>query len=1412
MTWCASTPDGDLCGPAAGGYDYTASDGALTDTAHVTVNIDCVNDAPVAGDDTVTATEDTDLDTPTADLLLNDSDIDTASLTVTAVLGAVGGAAVLMDNGTPGDTTDDFVRFTPNANLCGIAAGGYDYTVSDGALTDTGHVTVNIDCVNDAPELDLDGPLVAGIDNSASFTEDAGPTTLAPDATVGDVDDTDLESALVTLTNRPDGIDESLSADTLICAPISVAAYDSLTGELALTGTASVTDYQDCLRTVAYNNADQDPDAANRIIEWTVNDGDDDSAVAITTVTVTPVNDDPVVTLTGPSTADEGDTVSYSFTVTDVDSDTFTVVTSDCGANGVQTNYAFLVDSGSFDCTWADNFDDEDVSVDVSDDDGGTDTDSISVDIANVDPIVTLSGPATSDEGQTQSYTFSIADDGADTFTVVTSDCGANGVQTNYAFLVDSGSFDCTWADNFDDEDVSVDVSDDDGGTDTDSISVDIANVDPIVTLSGPATSDEGQTQSYTFSIADDGADTFTVVTSDCGANGVQTNYAFLVDSGSFDCTWADNFDDEDVSVDVSDDDGGTDTDSISVDIANVDPIVTLSGPATSDEGQTQSYTFSIADDGADTFTVVTSDCGANGVQTNYAFLVDSGSFDCTWADNFDDEDVSVDVSDDDGGTDTDSISVDIANVDPIVTLSGPATSDEGQTQSYTFSIADDGADTFTVVTSDCGANGVQTNYAFLVDSGSFDCTWADNFDDEDVSVDVSDDDGGTDTDSISVDIANVDPIVTLSGPATSDEGQTQSYTFSIADDGADTFTVVTSDCGANGVQTNYAFLVDSGSFDCTWADNFDDEDVSVDVSDDDGGTDTDSISVDIANVDPIVTLSGPATSDEGQTQSYTFSIADDGADTFTVVTSDCGANGVQTNYAFLVDSGSFDCTWADNFDDEDVSVDVSDDDGGTDTDSISVDIANVDPIVTLSGPATSDEGQTQSYTFSIADDGADTFTVDTSDCGANGVQTNYAFLVDRGSFDCTWADNFDDEDVSVDVSDDDRGTDTDSISVDIANVDPIVTLSGPATSDEGQTQSYTFSIADDGADTFTVVTSDCGANGVQTNYAFLVDSGSFDCTWADNFDDEDVSVDVSDDDGGTDTDSISVDIANVDPIVTLSGPATSDEGQTQSYTFSIADDGADTFTVVTSDCGANGVQTNYAFLVDSGSFDCTWADNFDDEDVSVDVSDDDGGTDTDSISVDIANVDPIVTLSGPASVSESAITQHTYSFDTTDDGTADTFSAGTPNCGSGTYVAASLAFDSGTGDGSFQCKFLDDAGTGPSNGTTVSITITDDDSGAGTGSQAVTVNNVPPTVSLIGPSPVSESQTLRNYVFDTTDPGADTFTAGTPSCGVSGVFVGPIMFNPATGDGNFDCRFADDNPTEYPLRCHHGEHHDHRR
>src|SRR5206468_4005306 len=71
----------------------------------------------------------------------NDTDVDGDSLSVSAVSNPLHGTVSIVSGE---------IRFVPAANYCGTAA-SFDYTVSDGALTDTGTVTLNVACVNDAP-------------------------------------------------------------------------------------------------------------------------------------------------------------------------------------------------------------------------------------------------------------------------------------------------------------------------------------------------------------------------------------------------------------------------------------------------------------------------------------------------------------------------------------------------------------------------------------------------------------------------------------------------------------------------------------------------------------------------------------------------------------------------------------------------------------------------------------------------------------------------------------------------------------------------------------------------------------------------------------------------------------------------------------------------------------------------------------------------------------------------------------------------------------------------------------------------------------------------------------------------------------------------------------------------------------
>jgi len=112
-------------------FSYVASDGALTGTTTVTVTISAVNDAPTAADDLANGTDTHPL---TILPLENDSDIDGDPLTVQSVFGALNGTASVSG------TTE--IVYTPTLSFNG--SDFLQYVVSDGALTDTAVITVNI--------------------------------------------------------------------------------------------------------------------------------------------------------------------------------------------------------------------------------------------------------------------------------------------------------------------------------------------------------------------------------------------------------------------------------------------------------------------------------------------------------------------------------------------------------------------------------------------------------------------------------------------------------------------------------------------------------------------------------------------------------------------------------------------------------------------------------------------------------------------------------------------------------------------------------------------------------------------------------------------------------------------------------------------------------------------------------------------------------------------------------------------------------------------------------------------------------------------------------------------------------------------------------------------------------------------
>jgi VCBS repeat-containing protein len=166
-------------------------------------------------------------------------------------------------------------------------------------------VSITVQGANDAPATDLNG-LGPGSGSTATFTEDAGAVAIAPAATIADIDDANMESMTVTLTNRPDGIAfERLSLNAAAAAAAAAAglavSYAEATGVLSISGSASRAAYETVLHGVQYDNTDQAPDTTARIVNVVVNDGDVGSAVNSATITVVAVNDPP-----GPITDTDG--------------------------------------------------------------------------------------------------------------------------------------------------------------------------------------------------------------------------------------------------------------------------------------------------------------------------------------------------------------------------------------------------------------------------------------------------------------------------------------------------------------------------------------------------------------------------------------------------------------------------------------------------------------------------------------------------------------------------------------------------------------------------------------------------------------------------------------------------------------------------------------------------------------------------------------------------------------------------------------------------------------------------------------------------------------------------------------------------------------------------------------------------
>lgn len=188
--------------------------------------------------------------------------------------------------------------------------------------------------------------------------------------------------------------------------------------------------------------------------------------------TATIVNDDlpPSVSITGPTLVNEGSTQLYSFIV--IAAGPFTVGTASCGSGTLVGAVTTTQDpsgggTGSFSCLFPKGPASTQVQIQVQGGGALSNVASVGVTVANVAPVVTLTGPVAVASGETATYQFSVTDAGGDSFLVSPGYpvCGAQGTLVNGSLIVNAlgGMFQCLFGIGPASSQVAVQANDSDG-------------------------------------------------------------------------------------------------------------------------------------------------------------------------------------------------------------------------------------------------------------------------------------------------------------------------------------------------------------------------------------------------------------------------------------------------------------------------------------------------------------------------------------------------------------------------------------------------------------------------------------------------------------------------------------------------------------------------------------------------------------------------------------------------------------------------------------------------------------------------------------------------------------------------------------------------------------------------------------
>ena len=842
---------------------------------------------------------------------------------------------------------------------------------------------------------------------------------------------------------------------------------------------------------------------------------------------VVPLNSPPSVTTTGPYNGTNGVGTPVSASATDTDG-TIVSYEWDCDNDGVyeigpQATGAAVCPGVTTSGTYP-------INVRVTDDSGGATVVQTTILIPSLPPLANAGGPYTGNVGQPVALSANGSSDPDGSIALYEWDCNNDGVYEMNTTSVTGGA--CTFgaSGNYT---VVLRVTDDDGSTDTDSATV-VINVDPIADAGGPYTPNVNAAQSLNGSGSSDPDGLVALYEWDCTNDGTYDSVSVSATNAT--CVWT-TPGLYTVRLRITDDDGAT-----AQDTANV----TVNGAPTADAGGPYSLTttFSMTVDGSGStdsdgaIVLYEWDCDGDGIvdivgsaATGTCTYPGSGLYT-----------VTLTVTDNQGLTATSSDSVSVLNSGPLADAGGPYNVGQGEVFLLDGSGSSDPDGFIVSYQWDCDGDGL---FEFTNPNPSAtNCSFAQegNYT---VSLQVTDNSGDSGTDTAVVIVSNSAPVaiadnitggpytgtknfpIQVNGSASYDpDGQLVSYEWDCESDG----TIDVTSTASVGSTCTFPAV---GTYT-----------VTLQVTDDDGITDTDTAVIIVGNDPPTADAGGPYTGSEGVGVSLDGSASIDPGGAIVTYDWDCDTDGVVDGSV----SGAADgvCT----YDDQGtytITLTVTDNDGLTDSVSTTVDIVNVAPVLSSVTIPSGDEGSVLTFLATAADTAGDplTYTWTFGDGSvATGPTAAYAYA-DDGNYS-----------VNLIVTDGDGGSDTTTVVSVIANVAPFFTNLNPSTAgDEGSPLPFAVAVSDAGPADLPdlVVTWDWGdgsaiETGTSAFHAFPDDDSYF------------VTATVDDQDGGTSSTVFEVVTANVAPIITSNAPINAVQDALYSYQPIVLDPGTEVF------------------------------------------------------------------------------------------------------------------------------------------------------------------------------------------------------------------------------------------------------------